>query len=195
MAQSGKAPRIFGWTNKHGVPVWAIVITNAFGALSMMNVSTGAAKAYSYIVNLSGVSTFIVWAAISFMHIRFRRGWAAQQRHVSELPYKAMWYPWNAYFGLFANCFLALVQGWVTLSPFDAGNFVDAYILLPLFAIIYLGCKLLWRGRDNTKRSWEMDLDSGRRTDLDSKGLVPGDEAAMHQTTKAPIHKRVWNWL
>jgi hypothetical protein len=27
-----------------------------------------------------------------------------------------------------ANLFLALVQGWTTLSPFNAGNFVDAYL-------------------------------------------------------------------
>lgn len=54
MAQGGQAPRFLGWTSKRGVPVFAIILTNLFGALSMMNVSTGAAKAYGYIVNLSG---------------------------------------------------------------------------------------------------------------------------------------------
>lgn len=62
MAQDGKAPRFLGKANSRGVPVYAIIFTNAFGALSMMNVSTGASKAYNYIVNLSGVSTFLVWA-------------------------------------------------------------------------------------------------------------------------------------
>ncbi|TKA64300.1 hypothetical protein B0A55_09775, partial [Friedmanniomyces simplex] len=57
MAHSGMAPRFLRWTDKRGVPVFAVLLTNAFGALSMMNVSTGASKAYSYIVNLSGVST------------------------------------------------------------------------------------------------------------------------------------------
>lgn len=54
MAQGGQAPRFLGWTSKRGVPVFAIILTNLFGALSMMNVSTGAARAYGYIVNLSG---------------------------------------------------------------------------------------------------------------------------------------------
>lgn len=54
MAQGGQAPRFLGWTSKRGVPVFAIVLTNLFGALSMMNVSTGAAQAYDYIVDLSG---------------------------------------------------------------------------------------------------------------------------------------------
>jgi len=165
MAQSGKAPRILGWTNARGVPVAAVLLTNAVGALSMMNVSTGASKAYNYIVNLSGVSTFLVWGSISFIHIRFRRAWHVQGRTSADLPFKSLWYPWNAYFGLFANAFLALVQGWTNLSPFSAGNFVDAYILLPLFPVIWFSFKIL--KRTHFVRAREMDLDSGRRTDLD----------------------------
>ena len=195
MAQSGKAPRILGYVNKKGVPVWAIVLTNAFGALSMMNVSTGAAKAYDYIVNLSGVSTFLVWGSISFIHIRFRRAWVAQQRPVSELPFKSLGYPVNAYFGLAANMFLALVQGWTTLSPFNKGSFVDAYILLPLLGVIYLVCKLWWRGEDKFKRSWEIDVDSGRRTDLDQKGAVPLDEEDQVPAQNIPLWRKVWNWF
>lgn len=42
MAQGGKAPRLLGWTDSRGVPVPAILFTNLCGALSMMNVSTGA---------------------------------------------------------------------------------------------------------------------------------------------------------
>ncbi|KAI8717359.1 AA-permease domain-containing protein [Fusarium sp. LHS14.1] len=191
MAQSGKAPKVFGWTNGRGVPVWAILITNAVGSISMMNISTGAARAYSYIVNLSGVSAFLVWGSICIIHIRFRRAWKAQGRSISELPYKAMGFPYLAWLGLGACVFLALVQGWTTLSPFDAGNFVDAYILIPLFGIIYGVCKLLWRSSDPIKRSWSIDLDSGRRIDLDHKsgpaaGGVPG---------QVPIWKKVWDWF
>ncbi|KAG6048742.1 hypothetical protein E4U17_007051 [Claviceps sp. LM77 group G4] len=191
MAQSGKAPRFVGKTDKRGVPIWAIVITNAVGSISMMNVSTGASKAYSYIVNLSGVSTFLVWGSISLIHIRFRRAWVAQDRKLSELPFKAMWYPYVAYFGLGANILLALVQGWTTLSPFDAGAFVDAYILLPLFGVIYLACKLYWRGSDNMKHSWEIDLDSGRRTDLDGGSIVLEDEH-VGEGQEVPAWKRIW---
>lgn len=171
MAQEKKAPRFLGYTNSRGVPVIAIVFTNLFGALSMMNVSTGAGAAYGYIVNLSGVSTFLVWGAISFIHIRFRSAWTKQGRHANQLPFKSAFYPWNAYFGLAANAFLALVQGWQTLSPFNAGNFVDAYILLPLFAVIYLVYKVVFKTR--LRKPLEIDLDTNRRRDVDVRG---GDE-------------------
>lgn len=102
----------------------------------MMNVSTGGSKAYGYIVKLSGVSSFLAWASISFTHIRFRKAWKVQGRSVEELPLRSWGFPYNAYFGVIANVCLAVVQGWPTLSPFNAGNFVDVYILLPLFPVI-----------------------------------------------------------
>ncbi|CAK7563543.1 MAG: General amino acid permease [Sporothrix epigloea] len=187
MAQDRKAPKFLGWTSKRGVPIPAIVLTNACGTLSMMNLSTGASNAYGYIVNLSGVSTFLVWGAISFTHIRFRSAWKAQGNSPDQLPFKSFLYPWNAYFGLFANVFLALIQGWTTLSPFDAGNFVDAYILLPLFAVIYFGYKLVFKTR--YMRVLEIDLVSGRRHDLEEdKELASGELGQV----KLPFWKRVW---
>ena len=193
MAQSGKAPSILGWVNSRGVPVWAIVLTNAVGAISMMNVSTGAAEAYGYIVSLSGVSTFLVWGSISFIHIRFRRSWHLRGRTTQELPYVSMGYPYLAWLGFFACIFLALVSGWTTLSPFNAANFVVAYILFPLFGVIYLACKLIWWGKDPFKRSGDIDLDSGRRIDLDQKGFAVNDDGNMVPRQKLSFWKRLWN--
>lgn len=165
MAKDGKAPALLGRTNNRGVPVAAIVFTNLFGAIAMMNVSTGAGKAYTYIVNLSGVSTFLVWGSISFIHIRFRRAWSRQGRTPDQLPFKSLLYPYNAYFGLLANVFLALVQGWANFVPFDAGGFVDAYVLIPLFGVIYGAFK--WWNKTRFLGLDEIDLDVGRRRDVD----------------------------
>lgn len=190
MAQDQKAPAFLGWTDRRGVPVAAIIFTNMFGALSMMNISTGASKAYGYIVNLSGVSTFLVWGSISFIHIRFRSAWSVQGRTSSQLPFKSKFYPWNAYFGLAANSFLALIQGWTTLSPFDAGNFVDAYILLPLFPIIWLAYKFLYKTRFHSAE--EIDLDKGRRLDLAQAANTESEiEAVTGNDGQDTLWKRV----
>jgi yeast amino acid transporter len=128
-----------------------------------------------------------VWGSISFIHIRFRAAWKVQGHSESELPYKSLWFPWNAYFGLAANITLALVQGWTTLSPFDAARFVDAYILLPLFFIIYFVYKLVYKTR--YWRAEEIDLQSGRRQDLDSaKVNVQEDGTEIKQS----IWRRLW---
>lgn len=195
MAKDGKAPRFLGKTDKRGVPIAAIIFTNLFGAISMMNVSTGAGKAYNYIVNLSGVSTFLVWGSISYIHIRFRSAWKRQGRTPEQLPFKSMLYPWNAYFGLAANIFLALVQGWGNFVPFDAGGFVDAYILIPLFPVIY-GVYKVWNGT----RFWkleEIDLDAGRRGDVDGAKRATGivaEDGSTGEVTKGRW-KNLWRSL
>nr|OQO16864.1 hypothetical protein B0A51_16529 [Rachicladosporium sp. CCFEE 5018] len=197
LSKSGGAPRFLSYTTRRGVPVLAILLTNLFGALSLLNLSTGAAAAYSYIVNLSGVAsaaTFIVWASISFMHIRFRSAWKLQGRSISELPFKSLWYPWNAYFGLAANIFLALVQGWTTLSPFKAGLFVDAYVLLPLFGIVFVVFKFI--NKTHYWRLEEIALVSGRRVDLDKVGGVEApDQDAHYVAEKLSRWKRMWKDL
>ncbi|PQE11379.1 amino acid permease protein [Rutstroemia sp. NJR-2017a BVV2] len=193
LAQDGKAPRFLGRTDSRGVPIPSIVFTNLFGALSLMNISSGAGAAYTYIVNLSGVSTFLVWGSISFIHIRFRSAWKAQGRTVSSLPFVSFGYPWNAYFGLGANIFLALVQGWTTLSPFVAGDFVDAYVLLPVFGLVWAGYKVVWKTR--VAQLEEIDLDEGRRGDLDevyrdeSEVLEEYDEGGAK--AKMPLWRRI----
>lgn len=145
----------------------------------MMNVSTGAAEAYQYIVNLSGVSTFLVWGSISFIHIRFRKAWNVQGYDVEDLPFISLFYPYNAYFGLVANVLLALIQGWQSLAPFDAGSFVDAYILLVLFPIIYVVYKLVFKTK--IWRAREIDLQSGRRRDLEEAKEIAKGELSPHQ--------------
>lgn len=165
LAIEGSAPSFLKHVNKWGVPYASVIFVNLLGLISLMNISTGAANAYGYIVNLSGVAVFIVWGAVSFIHFRFRKAWKIQGRSLDELPFKALWFPWLTWFGLFFNVFLGLIQGWSYFKPFDAANFVDAYVLLPFCVILFLVLKL-WR-----KTKWvnlsEIDLDEGRRKDVD----------------------------
>ncbi|CCE79521.1 Piso0_001591 [Millerozyma farinosa CBS 7064] len=165
LAAENAAPKVLGKVNKQGVPYMAVIFTNALGLISLMNISTGAATAYSYIVNLSGVAVFIVWGSICFIQIRFRNACKIQGRDTEHLPYRAFLYPWITIIGLVACIFLGLIQGWSYFKPFDVKNFVDAYILLPFFVVLFIYLKLM------NKTKWvdlkTVDLDEGRRTDLD----------------------------
>ena len=168
LANEGCAPSILKRVNGQGVPYAAVILMSTLGLISLMNQSTGAANAYQYIVNLSGVAVFIVWGNVCFYHIRFRQAMKLQGRSLDEIPFKGMLYPYLPILGLALNVILALIQGWSYFKPFDAGNWVDAYILLPFFFVLYFGFKL-WH-----KSKWvnleEVDLDEGRRED-DEKGV------------------------
>lgn len=165
LANEGSAPRILSRVNGRGVPYFAVILFNLFGLISLMNVKTGAAKAYLYIVNLSGVAVFIVWGAVNVYHLRFRKAWKLQGRSLDELPFRGMWFPYLPIFGVVINVFLGLIQGWSTFKPFSAKDFVDAYILLPFSLVLFLFLKFV------NKTKWisldQVDLDEGRRKDLD----------------------------
>lgn len=165
LANEGAAPRILNRVNRQGVPYMAVILMNAFGLISLMNVSTGAAKAYGYIVNLSGFGVFIVWGSICVYHLRFRRAWRLQGRSIENIPYRGLWYPYLPIFGIIACVFLALIQGWSTFKPFSAKDFVDSYVLIPFFFVLAGFLKIV------NKTKWvklrEVDLDEGRRKDLD----------------------------
>lgn len=163
LGKTGRAPKFLGITNKHGVPWPAILFCNLFACICFTNQGAGGAgAAYTYLINLSGVATFIVWAVISFTHIQFRRGLKAQGVSPDELPFRAIWYPYGAYFGLIANIFLIFFQGYTSLlRPFDIVSFVISYVLIPVFLLLFFGYKF-WR-----KTKWiqasQMDIWSGRR--------------------------------
>lgn len=165
LAHEGSAPKFLSNVNRRGVPYNALILFNLFGLLSLMNVKTGAAEAYQYIVSLSGVAVFVVWGFVNVYHIRFRKAWVLQGRSIDDLPYKGLWYPFLPIFGIVVNIFLALIQGWSSFKPFSAKDFVDAYILLPFFFILAGALKLI--NKTKFLKLEEIDLDEGRRTDLD----------------------------
>lgn len=166
MANRGSLPKLFAWTDRRGVPFPAMLFSNSIGFIALMNISQGAAQAYTYIVNISGVCIFIVWGAISFSHLRFRRAWHLQGYARDELKYESWLFPWIPLASVVANIFLMLVQGWTTLSPFDSKNFVDSYIMLPaslIFYAVYAIVHKQWK----FQKAAEIDLQTGRREDLD----------------------------
>lgn len=139
------------------------------------------------------MATFIVWGAIEFVHIRFRRALVAQGQSVDDLPFKAAFYPYGTYGALAANVFLVFFQGkpfptpysvvcsykpgyTAFLNPFSKVDFVTNYILLPVFILLYVVYKF-WN-----KTKWikleEMDIWSGRRE------VVFDDEEAAQRPKK-----------
>lgn len=164
MASTGKAPKIFSKVDKRGVPWAALLLSNLGACISFLSLSGSAGELYEALITLSGLSTFMVWATIMFVHIRFRRAMAAQGQSIEALPFKAAWYPYGAYAALGANIFLIFFQGYTAfLNPFSAKDFVINYILLPVSVIFFVAYKF-WN-KTKWVRLEDMDLYTGRRAD------------------------------
>jgi amino acid transporter len=164
-ADKGYGPKIFTKTTARGVPYVAIHTCHLFGFLSILSYSSGSTVAYAYIVNVTGVAAFIIWASIGVIHLRFRKLWIASGRTTAELPFKSAFFPYTNYFSISLGIVLVLVQGWSVFKPFDYKNFIDAYILLPAFFICWASYDYYFK--TGFVKVENIDFDEDRRPDVD----------------------------
>nr|CDI57129.1 probable AGP3-Protein of the amino-acid permease family [Melanopsichium pennsylvanicum 4] len=144
LGATGRAPKILGWTTQRGgVPVPALVLSNLVALISLLSINSGASTVFTYIINISGVSTFIIFAIICLCHIRFRQAWLHQGNTLDELPFKAWLAPYGTWVAFILNIALAFFQGYTTfLTPRKAADIIVAYIVIPVAAALYFGWKI-----------------------------------------------------
>ncbi|WVQ83832.1 hypothetical protein IAT38_005976 [Cryptococcus sp. DSM 104549] len=173
LANEGKAPKVLGKINQRGVPWVALLLCNAFGFLSLLNLSSSAGEVYQWIVNITGVATFITWSCICWAHIRFRKALALQGISPQDLPFQAALYPYGAWAGLAGNLFFIFFQGWTCFLDFNVSDFFMNYMMIPVFILMYLGYKI-WN-----KTKW---------VDLATADIVTGrvERRAGSSTTNLP---------
>lgn len=165
LASTGRAPRFFAKTTKSGTPVYALVFSNALGLIAMLNYRVGTGKVFTYMVNIAGSATYIAWACIGIIHIRFRQAWTAQGNTLSSLPFRALFYPYGTIFVIFLNTFLVFIAGYADfVRGFHAVDFVVNYVVVALFALLYVGWKIV--KKTNIVPLLEVDLLTGRRERL-----------------------------
>lgn len=147
LAIEGKAPSIFKRVNSLGVPYPALLLCTAFCSLVFLNVHTSGAKVFGWFVNL--VSTFgaLTWMTIAYSHIHFMRALKAQGKSRDDLPYKAPFQPWGSWFALISTGIITLFKGFDTFLPWNVANFITSYIAVPIFFVLWLGYKLIFKTR------------------------------------------------
>lgn len=92
MGNEGMIPRWFTKTNRRGVPMLALCAAMAGGLLALLPPVIAASTVYLVLVALSGLSAVVVWIAIAYCQIVFRRRWLAAGHSASELKYRTPGY-------------------------------------------------------------------------------------------------------
>lgn len=144
LAMEGKAPKFLRKLNKRGVPIYALIATSSFGLLAFLTTFIGEGAAYTWLINASALAGFIVWAGIAWTHYNFRKAFKAQGRSVSELPFRAKFFPAGPIIAL-VMCLLVIVgqsyEAFIngTVTPM---SLLSSYIGLPLFLAFWIGHKV-----------------------------------------------------
>ena len=113
--------------------------------------------AYTWLLNVSGLSGFIVWLGIAACHWRFRRAYVKQGHSLDELPYKAPFFPFGPILA-FGMCLIVLLgQNYEAVFRGQLLQVASSYIGLPVFLLIWLGYHLV--KKDRTVSLDEMDVE------------------------------------
>lgn len=166
LAAMGQAPKQFGYIDKAGRPIYALLLTFAFGLLAFVAASGHQKEAFNWLLSLSGLSSIFTWTSICLSHVRFRQGLKRQGRDLSELAFKAPLGIWGSLIGAFINLLILCLLFWVALFPLgapsaDAKNFFETYLAAPIILLFYIPYKLYFKTK--VISASEMDLDTGRR--------------------------------
>ncbi|RQM07515.1 hypothetical protein DH86_00002824 [Scytalidium sp. 3C] len=184
LANDGSAPAFFKITSAKGVPYYAVAFTTMWGLLAFMNLSTNGGTVFNWFLNITAVAGFIAWACINGCHIAFMRALAVRNISRDTLPYKALWQPWFAWYGLFFNVLIILTQGFTAFIPWDTQSFFIAYVSVILFVVLYLGHKIIKRTK--FVKSSEADI---------TTGCVEYDDTVWSINDPTTIWGRFWNWV
>lgn len=143
LAKEGKAPKWFAKITKNGVPINSLIVTALVGALCFLSSLFGDGTVYVWLLNASGMSGFIAWLGIAVSHYRFRKALLAQGRDLSELPYRAKWFPIGPILAFIICCVVIVGQNYsaFTGEAIDWNGVLVSYIGLPLFIVVWLGYK------------------------------------------------------
>ncbi|KAJ6530300.1 amino acid permease/ SLC12A domain-containing protein [Mycena capillaripes] len=144
LAREGKAPYFFAWVTRGGVPVPALLLTLAFSALTFLATIWGEGVAFTWFINLTGISALFTWIAIAAINLRFRRAFAAQGRDFSDLPFRAPFSPFLGLTAIALGWLMFAAQGWASTTYGDTGtelakDVLAVYIGVVLFFGIGLG--------------------------------------------------------
>ncbi|WP_066051078.1 amino acid permease [Robertmurraya korlensis] len=144
MAKDGQAPKFLQNVNDRGIPMNALVMTTIIGGFAFLTSIFGD-QVYTWLLNASGLTGFIAWLGIAVSHYRFRKAYMAQGRDMSDLKFKAKWFPLGPILALAMCIFVILGQNYQAFltSEIDWYGVVVSYLGLPIFLALWFGFKLV----------------------------------------------------
>ncbi|GEQ66658.1 hypothetical protein JCM33374_g321 [Metschnikowia sp. JCM 33374] len=198
LANAGQAPQIFGYIDKRGRPLVAIVFQMLFSLICFVSASGKQGVMFDWLLALSGLSSLFSWGSICMCHIRFRRALAVQGRGVEEVAFTSQAGLIGSWYGVLLNTLVIIAQFWVALFPIggspNAADFFEDYLSVFVIFAFYIGHKIWKRNWKLFIRAKDIDIDTGRRElDLDLLKQEIAEEKAVMATK--PFYYRLYRSL
>jgi yeast amino acid transporter len=163
LALTGDAPAIFRKCNRHGTPIYAVLVSCVFTLLAYMNINNSSAVVFDWLLNLINTGGFISWICCAIVVIRFREARRvqgvphpiSQSSHLKVLSI-------GTWVTLVLFSVLCLLNGFTVFFPseWSASSFLTAYIGIPLFLVVYFAHRFMHRSDPWAFAASDVDLRS-----------------------------------
>jgi lysine-specific permease len=139
MAKEGETPKVFAHTTKKGVPLLALLVTAAIGSLIFVSSFVGNGVFFSYVVQISSLSGFIAWFGIALSHYRFRKVYLREGGKLSDLKFRAKFYPWGPIISMIILLLVIIgqAQGLLISHTVSLSGFLVPYSSVILFLVLW----------------------------------------------------------
>ncbi|KAH3661747.1 hypothetical protein OGAPHI_005925 [Ogataea philodendri] len=194
MALEGKAPRLFSHCNKAGVPIYAVLLSTAWGLLAFLQLSESSATVLNWIVNLVTASQMINFVSILITYLHFRRAVLQQGIDRSAFRFKAWGQPYISIAAAIAIICMIGVQGYEVFLPggWSVETFLFSYLMVFIDIALFVGWKLLKR----TKYINPMDVDLVSGLDeIEAHEKLLAHERSLYGREKEPWYNRVVDFI
>ena len=187
LAAEGMAPKFLVYIDKHGRPIWSIIIQLLFGLLAFANEATnGGPQFFNWLLALGGLANFFIWGTICLSHIRFRAGWLHQGHSLDQLPFRACFGTVGSYVGIFMNVLCMVATFYTAVWPIGGSPNAEAFFESYLAAPFIFGLYAIWRLWKHRSGKWyisveEMDVTSGMRMDIDELRAIAEEAQKKNQ--------------
>ncbi|KAH3681796.1 hypothetical protein WICPIJ_007235 [Wickerhamomyces pijperi] len=149
LALDGKAPYIFTWCNKSGVPILAVLISLAWGLISFLQLNENSAVVLDWLINFITSCQLFNFSCMCITYIFFRRAVLAQGIDRESFTFKSWFQPYTAIFGLVSTFIMMWVNGYTvfTKGGWDYKQFLFYYLVI----FIDIGLFIFWKLFKRTK--------------------------------------------
>ncbi|EGV61138.1 hypothetical protein CANTEDRAFT_99846 [Yamadazyma tenuis ATCC 10573] len=168
LAAQSLIPKIFGYIDREGRPLVAIMVTNVFGLLGFLVASENEGVVFTWLFSICSLSSFFTWFNVCLTHVRFRWALYHQGRYTDELVFESRTGLWGSYIGMVLIGLIIVAEFYVAIFPVggdpNAEQFFQYCLSVPLMLV-------LWASHKTVRKSWgrlyvkleDIDLDTGRR--------------------------------
>lgn len=158
LAIQRRAPKIFSYCNKQGVPIFAVLVSLAWGALAFLQVSKNSNVVLNWITSLITSSQLINYFIILVTYLHFRRAVIKQGIDRSKFTFKAWGQPYLCAITLTVVFIMIWIDGYYVFLPgsWSTSTFLFTYLM----CFVDFGIVVAWKFIKGTKyRSNPMEVD------------------------------------